>query len=115
MNVSEQRIAATISLFISNLRFLLSTREITKPTPPDLQFRRPNSPQTSIQIGSWGKLRFSCKHKIAHLNNKFPSPDRVRQLYSLLSASLKWIVRSTLPVESRIRISPERKLAPFCA
>jgi len=35
--------------------------------------------------------------------------------HSIRSASLNAMVRSSLPVESRIRISPERKLARPCA
>jgi hypothetical protein len=33
---------------------------------------------------------------------------------SFRSVSLKAMVRSTLPVESKRRISPERRLSPFC-
>jgi hypothetical protein len=51
-NIREQRIAERISVFISNLRGLLSMREITKRTGPDSPTGRPNSPQTSIQLDS---------------------------------------------------------------
>jgi hypothetical protein len=48
VNVSKQRIAATISLFIEVISGLLSMREITKRAAPT-RFG-PNSPPTSIQI-----------------------------------------------------------------
>jgi hypothetical protein len=47
---------------------------------------------------------------VTNEENALPPPN-----HRFRSASLNAIVRSTLPVESKIRISPERKQARFCA
>jgi hypothetical protein len=55
-NLREQRISATISLFIEVISGFAIDVGDYQAANPGSPFGEPNSPQTSIQIGSYRKL-----------------------------------------------------------
>jgi hypothetical protein len=112
--------AAFIATCVMSSMFLRSAAERLFPVCPseDSDIRNPaitgnngKARLRSINFMTWGELCLTTRHFGSAINQETKLPPRN---HSFRSASLNAMIRPTLPIESKMRISPDRKQARFC-